>query len=143
MTIKEFKDQEIPNFGFEIKRENHILVQCYAKRSELASQLVGMENHRNTEIKNAFKVLMANGSKNFTEGDIISIGDNLVDKPIVSYKPPVGGDPNGDARPVYGFYLQGLMPFTFYCHKLEETENPLELTFLIPEDLITVKHIID
>jgi hypothetical protein len=140
MTIKEFKDQPIPEFGFEITRENHILVQCYAKRSALASQLVGMENHKTTEIKNAFKVLMSNGSKTFKVGDIVSVGDNMVDKPIVSYKPPVGGDPNGEARPVFGSYLQGMMPFTFYCHKLEEPENPLELTFLIPEDLVTVTH---
>jgi|LakMenEpi03Aug12_release.lakeMendotaPanAssembly.Ray.scaffolds.fasta_scaffold06724_25 hypothetical protein len=143
MTIKEFKNQPIPDFNFKIERENHILVQCFAKRSELASQLVGMEQHKTTEIKNAFKVLMADGSNKYVPGDIVSLGDNMVDKPIVSYKPPVGGDPNGEARPVFGSYLQGLMPFAFYCHKLEETDKPLELTFLIPEDLITVKHILN
>lgn len=140
MTIKEFKEQPIPDFGFEIKRENHILVQCYAKRSALASQLVGMDNRKTTEIKNAFKVLMANSSKTFKEGDIISVGDNMVDKPIVSYKAPVGGDPDGEARPVFGSYLQGMMPFAFFCHKLEDADDALELTFLIPEDLVTIKH---
>jgi hypothetical protein len=140
MTIKEFKEQPIPDFGFEIKRENHILVQCYAKRSALASQLVGMDSRKTTEIKNAFKVLMANGSKTFKEGDIISIADSMVDKPIVSYKAPVGGDLDGEARPVFGSYLQGLMPFAFFCNKLEDADDALELTFLIPEDLVTVKH---
>lgn len=140
MTIKEFKEQPIPEFNFVIERESHLLVQCYAKRSELASQLVGMEKHKTTEIKNAFKVLKTGPNTPFKEGDIVSIPDNMVDKPIVSYKPPVGGDPNGEARPVFGSYLQGLMPFAFYCHKLEETENPLELTFLIPDDIVTVTH---
>ena len=53
---------------------------------------------------------------------------------------PTNHDPNKEARPVFGSYLQGMMPFAFYCHKLEETDKPLELTFLIPEDLVTVKH---
>lgn len=142
MTIKEFQQQPIPEFDFEIQKEGHVLVQCYAKKSALASQLVGMDQHKATEIKNAFKVLKSANNSSFQPGDIVSVADSFVDRPIVSYKPPVGNDPNGDARPVFGSYLQGMMPFAFYCHKLEEPETPIELTFLIPEDVITVKHII-
>jgi hypothetical protein len=139
MTIKEFKEKSIPEFEFEIKKEKHILIQCYANKSELASKLIGIEKQA-TEIKNAFKVLKAGPNSEYVVGDMISVPDNFVDRPIVSYKHPEGNDPNKEARPVFGSYLQGMMPFSFYCHKLEEPETALELTFLIPEDIVTIKH---
>lgn len=141
MTVKEFKEQSIPELNFEIQKENHLLVQCFFNKSELASQLIGIEKQA-TEIKNAFKVLKTSNVSKFTPGDIVSVNDSFVDRPIVSYKHPEGNDPNKEARPVFGSYLQGMLPFAFYCHKLEEPETPIELTFLIPEDVITVKHII-
>ena len=55
MTIKEFKDKSIPELDFEIQKEKHLLVQCFFHKSELASQLIGIEKQA-TEIKNAFKV---------------------------------------------------------------------------------------
>jgi hypothetical protein len=139
MTVKQFKEQEIPQFDYEIKKEKHLLVQCYAKKSELALQLVGVEKQA-TEIKNAFKVLKAGPNASYAPGDIVSVSDSFVDRPIVNYKHPEGNDPNKEARPVFGSYLQGMLPFAFYCHKIDEPEKPLELTFLIPEDLITIKH---
>lgn len=139
MTIKEFKEKSIPELDFEIQKEKHLLVQCFFHKSELASQLIGIEKQA-TEIKNAFKVLKTGANSTFQVADIVSVADNFVDRPIVSYKHPEGNDPNKEARPVFGSYLQGMMPFAFYCHKLEETDKPLELTFLIPEDLVTVKH---
>jgi hypothetical protein len=141
MTVKEFKEEVIPQFDYEITKEKHLLVQCYAKKSTLSKVLVGIEKQA-TEIKNAFKILKAGPNATFQVGDIVSVGDNFVDRPIVSYKHPEGNDPNKDARPVFGSYLQGMLPFAFYCHKIEEPETPLELTFLIPEDLITIKHTI-
>jgi hypothetical protein len=139
MSIKEFKEKEIPSFDFEIQKEKHILVQCYANRSELSKILIGVEK-QGIEIKNAFKVLKTGANSLYKQGDIVSVGDNFVDRPIVSYKHPEGNDPNKEARPVYGSTLQGMFPFAFYCHKLEEPETPLELTFLVPEDIITIKH---
>lgn len=139
MTVKEFKEQSIPDFNFSIEKENHVLVQCFFSKSELASQLIGIEKQA-TEIKNAFKVLKTTELSKFEPGDIVSVNDSFVDRPIVSYKHPEGNDPNKEARPVFGSYLQGMMPFAFYCHKLEEVDKPMELTFLIPEDLVTVKH---
>jgi hypothetical protein len=139
MNVKEFKQKSIPEFNFNIKKEKHVLVQCFFSKSELASKLIGIEKQA-TEIKNAFKVLQTGPNSSYSVRDIVSVPDNLVDRPIVSYKHPEGNNPNGEARPVFGSYLQGMMPFSFYCHKLEETEEALELTFLIPEDVITVKH---
>lgn len=139
MNVKEFKEKSIPDFNFNIEKEKHVLVQCFASRSELASQLIGIEKQA-TEIKNAFKVLQTGANSAYSVGDIVSVPDSFVDRPIVSYKHPEGNNPNGEARPVFGSYLQGMMPFSFYCHKIEDNEEPLELTFLIPEDIITVKH---
>jgi hypothetical protein len=142
MTLKEFKEKEIPTLEFEICKPHHVLVQCFYSKSNLASKLIGIEKQA-TEIKNAFKVIKVREDSTFKLGDVVSVNDSFVDKPIVSYKPAVGNDPNGEARPVFGSYLQGMMPFAFYCHKLEEVDEPLELTFLIPEDLISVKHTIN
>ena len=139
MNVKEFKEKSIPDFNFNIEKEKHVLIQCYAYRSELASKLIGIEKQA-TEIKNAFKVLQTGVNSTYSAGDIVSVPDHFVDRPIVSYKHPEGNDPSKEARPVFGSYLQGMMPFSFYCHKIEENTDPLELTFLIPEDIITVKH---
>lgn len=141
MTIKDFKEKEIPTLDFEIKKEGHLLIQCYSYNPNKSSSLIldGVEKSL-TEIKNAFKVLKKGTNCKFEVGDIVSIADSFVDRPITGYKPPVGNDPNGEQRPIYGHILQGMFPFSFYCHKLEVEEEPLELTFLIPEDLITIKH---
>jgi len=64
MTIKEFKDKSIPELDFEIQKEKHLLVQCFFHKSELASQLIGIEKQA-TEIKNAFKVLKTGANSTF------------------------------------------------------------------------------
>jgi hypothetical protein len=139
MTVKEFKEEAIPQFDYEITKDKYLLVQCYANKSTLSKVLVGIEK-QSTEIKNAFKILKVGPNASYQVGDIVSVGDNFVDRPIVSYKYPEGNDPNKSARPVYGDILQGMFPFAFYCHKIEEPKTPMELTFLIPEDLVTIKH---
>jgi hypothetical protein len=139
MTVKEFKEKDLPKFDYELYNEDKVLVQIYLDKKEIASKLIGVDKAA-SEIKNLFKVLKVH--KNFEdlkEGDVVSLEDSYIEPPIVSWKNPEGNDPNKEARPVYGTALQNLMTFSFDTIKTGDEER-LELVFLIPHQLITVKH---
>jgi hypothetical protein len=130
MTVKEFKEKDLPKFDYELYNEDKILVQIYLDKKEIASKILGVDKAA-SEIKNLFKVLKVH--KNFKalkEGDIVSLEDSYIEPPIVSWKNPEGNDPGKTARPVYGDALQNLITFSFDTIKTGDEER-LELVFLI------------
>lgn len=139
MKIKEFKEKEIPKFKFDITVPGHVLVQVfYTEASKTGIILTDNVKSNLTEIKNVFKVLT--DTENYKSGDIVSVADHLVDRPIVSWKNPEGNDPEKAARPVYGVPLTNMQSYVFDCNKTMEEDYDISLVFLIPEQFITVKH---
>lgn len=139
MNVKEFKEKELPKLDYELYHTDKILVQVYMDKKEIASQILGVDKAA-TEIKNLFRVLKTpKGFEKLSEGDLVSLDDTYIDRPIVNWKNPEGNDPSKEARPVYGAIMQNLMPYVFETNKTGDNEA-VEMVFLIPDVLVTVKH---
>ena len=141
MTIKQFKEKEIPKFKFNIKAPGQVLVQVYFTKPDSKTIILAEDTkNKHTEIRNVFRVLI--DSDNYKAGAIVSLSDSLVEPPIVEYRPAVGNDPSAPARPVYGVAMANLQPYTFDCNKTMEDDYKTSLVFLIPEQFITIEHTI-